>query len=251
MIIAVNTRFLLKDNLEGIGYFTKEILQRITVQHPEHRFYFLFDRPYAPEFIFADNVTPVILKPAARHPLLWKYWFDVKVAMTLKKIRADVFISFDGFCSLTTSIPQYLFIHDLGFLHHPSAYKKSHVFFYKQYTPAFIKKAKRVATVSRFSKNDIVTQYKTADTKIDIIPNAVKAIFQPVSYAVKTATKEKHTDGKEYFIYAGAIQPRKNLLNLLKAFSLFKKRQQSNWKLVLAGRLAWKNETFLRTTENI
>jgi glycosyltransferase involved in cell wall biosynthesis len=44
----------------------------------------------------------------------------------------------------------------------------------------------------------------------------------------------------------GAIHPRKNLINLLKAFSLFKKRMQSGMKLVIAGRLAWKNDEFLK-----
>jgi glycosyltransferase involved in cell wall biosynthesis len=57
--------------------------------------------------------------------------------------------------------------------------------------------------------------------------------------------KNKHTNGKEFFLYTGAIHPRKNLINLLKAFSVFKKRLQSNMKLVLAGRLAWKYDSFL------
>ena len=42
MVIAVNTRFLMKEAMEGVGYFIKEIFERITTQHPEHQFYFLF-----------------------------------------------------------------------------------------------------------------------------------------------------------------------------------------------------------------
>ncbi len=44
MNIAVNTRLLIQNKLEGIGWFTYESLKRITVQHPEHQFYFIFDR---------------------------------------------------------------------------------------------------------------------------------------------------------------------------------------------------------------
>src|SRR5690606_32023968 len=61
----------------------------------------------------------------------------------------------------------------------------------------------------------------------------------------KENVKLKFTDGKEFFLYTGAIHPRKNLINLLKGFSVFKKRLQSNFKLVIAGRLAWKYESFL------
>ncbi len=245
MVIAVNTRFLLKESLEGIGYFTRETFRLLTKQYKEHQFYFLFDRPYDEAFVFSSNVTPIIVSPPARHPLLWKYWYDVKIPSLLKKIKADVFVSPDGFCSLTTKIPQCLIIHDLGFLHHPEAYKKTHQAFYKRYTPYFLKKAKQIATVSHFSKNDIITQYKIADEKINIVHSAAKEIFHPLNIEQKISVKKKYAEEKEFFIYTGAIQPRKNLVNLLKAFSLFKKRQHSNWKLVLAGRLAWKNDDFL------
>src|SRR5579875_254914 len=246
MNVVVNTRFLLKENMEGYGYFIKEVFNRIARQHPEHQFYFLFDRLYNEQLIAASNITPVVVAPPARHPLLWKYWYDVKVPLVLRKLKADVFVSPDGFASLTTKVPQCLLVHDLGFLHHANAYQKSHVWYYKHYTPKFLKKAKVVATVSQFSKEDIIRQYGIAPQKIEVVYSAAKDIFQPADDALHAAMKERYTGGKEYFIYAGALQPRKNLINLLKAFSIFKKWQRSNMKLVLAGRLAWKNNEFLQ-----
>lgn len=215
--------------------------------HPEHEFLFLFDRSYDKRFVFEKNVTPVIAGPPARHPLLWKWWYDVKVPFVLKKHKADVFVSCDGFCSLTTKIPQCLVVHDLSFLHYPSFIKRSHLFFYKRYTPKFLQKASAIATVSEFSKQDILSYYKTDAHKIDVVYSAAKDIFHPVNENEKEATKQKYTGGENYFVYAGAIHPRKNLLNLLKAFSIFKKRQKSNWKLVLAGRLAWKYDQFIKS----
>jgi glycosyltransferase involved in cell wall biosynthesis len=245
MIIAVNTRFLLGE-LEGYGYFIHELFRVLVRKHPEHQFYFLFDRPFNEEFIFSSNVHPVVVSPPARHPLLWKYWYDVKLPVVLNKIKADVLVSPDGYSSLTTKVPQCLVVHDLGFLHQPDAYKKSHVRFLKKKTPKFLRKARSIVTVSQFSKDDIVKHYKTKPEKIDVVYNGVKDIFRPVSFDVKNVVKEKFTEGNEYFIYVGAIQPRKNLVNLLKAFSIFKKRLQSNMKLLIAGRLAWKNEEFLQ-----
>jgi glycosyltransferase involved in cell wall biosynthesis len=245
MTIAVNTRFLLPDLLEGYGYFTKEVLQVLTKQHPDHQFHFFFDRPFPSSFLFSDNVQGHILQPAARHPLLWKYWFDVQVALKLRKIRADVFLSPDGQCSLTTGVPQCLVVHDLGFLHYPEGYQKSHLAYYKKYTAKFVQKATTLATVSTFSKADICEQYSVPEEKILVVYNGVKEIFQPSSFEEQTAVKEKYTGGAEYFLYTGAIHPRKNIIHLLKAFSIFKRRMQSSMKLVLAGRLAWKNNEFL------
>lgn len=245
MHIAVNTRFLLDKQLEGYGYFTKEVLTLLTRQHPEHQFHFFFDRPFSKDFLFSANVTGHVLRPPARHPLLWKFWFDVHVALQLKKIKADVFLSPDGQASLTTGIPQCLVVHDLGFLHYPEGYKKTHLAYYKHYTPKFIRKAKAVATVSQFSKEDIVKQYNCPAEKVSVVYNGVKDIFIPIAFAEQAATKEQFTGGTEYFLYAGSIHPRKNIINLLKAFSVFKRRMQSSFKLVLAGRLAWKNEEFV------
>ena len=244
MIIAVNTRLLLVDSQEGYGNFIYETFKRITKQHPEHQFIFIFDRQYDKKFIFESNVTAVIAGPAARHPLLWKLWYDVRIPAILKKYKADVFISCDGFCSLATKVPQCLVVHDLAFIHYSSFIRKSALLFYRRYIPRYLNKATVIATVSEFSKQDIIAKYKTEAAKINVVFNGVKEIFQPVSKDEKEATKNHYTDGKEYFVYAGAIDPRKNLLNLLKAFSVFKKRQQTNMKLVLAGRLAWKYGSF-------
>jgi glycosyltransferase involved in cell wall biosynthesis len=250
MIIAVNTRFLLADYLEGYGYFIQETFSRIAAQHPEHAFIFIFDRPFDKRFITGDNVKGVVTAPAARHPLLWKWWYDIKIPAVLKRYKADVFVSCDGFCSLATKVPQCLVLHDLSFLHYPSCIKKSHLYYYKRNTPKFLNKARSVATVSNFSKQDIRNRYMIEPEKIDVVFSAARKLFSPLPAEEKDRVKEKYTEGKEYFVYTGAIHPRKNLVNLLKAFSVFKKRQKTNIKLVLAGRLAWKFESFTKSLQS-
>lgn len=245
MKIAVNTRFLLNGYPEGYGYFIYETFKCITQNNPEHEFIFIFDRPYDERFIFSSNVKPVIIGPAASHPLLWKWWYDVKIPSALRKHRADIFVSPDGFISLRTKIPQCIVVHDLAFLHFPSFIRKSHLYYHKRFTPEFLKKAKIIATVSEFLKQDIIQQYNIDPEKIDVVYSAAKEIFHPVDYETRQAIKDKYTNGKEYFLFVGAIHPRKNLVNLLKAFSLFKRRQQSNMKLILVGKLAWQYESFM------
>src|SRR4029079_8716372 len=92
MKIAVNTRFLLPNYLEGYGYFTFEVFKYLTINHPEHQFIFIFDRPFDRRFIFSSNITPLVTGPPARHPLLWKYWYDVKIPLILKKHKTAHFL---------------------------------------------------------------------------------------------------------------------------------------------------------------
>ncbi|WP_207491988.1 glycosyltransferase family 4 protein [Aridibaculum aurantiacum] len=239
MRIAVNARFLVAGELEGYGYFTKEVFYRVAQQHPEHEFLFLFDREIPTNLALPANVTPLVIKPAARHAFSFRWWFDVKVPLALLKHKADVFVSPDGFCSLTTFKPQVLVVHDLAFLHFPRFIPKHHLFFYKTHTGKFLRKAKVVATVSEFSKADIIKRYKTPAEKIINVGSAAKAVFKPVDWEQREEVKEKYAQGFEYFLFVGGIHPRKNLLNLLKAFSNFKKWQRTNMKLLVAGKKGW------------
>jgi glycosyltransferase involved in cell wall biosynthesis len=143
-------------------------------------------------------------------------------------------------------VPQCLVLHDLAFLHHPAFISTTHLRYYKKNTGRFLEKAKVIAAVSEYSKKDIVDNYNVDPSKIVVTPNAPNSLFQPLDYQQKEAVKAQYSAGCEYFIYTGSIHPRKNPVNLLKAFSRFKKRQRTNMKLIFAGRLAWKTDEFTR-----
>lgn len=251
MRIAVNTRLLLKDKLEGIGWFTYQTLERIVRSHPEHEFIFFFDRPYDPQFVFAPNVTPVVVGPQARHAVLFYLWFEWRIPALLKKYKADLFLSPDDFSSLSTKVPTCLVIHDLAFEHYPEHFKLSHKLYWRKYSPLFARKATRIATVSTFSKEDIAARYKVTPDNIDVVYNGAHAEYRPLGWEEREAVKQKYADGCEYFVFAGALHPRKNIVNLLKAFVKFKKMQRSNMKLVIVGRLAWKYEEVMQMREEM
>lgn len=239
MTIAVNTRFLLKDRLEGIGWFTYETMRRLVEWHPEHQFIFFFDRPFDEQFIFGKNVKPVVLFPPARHPFLFYLWFEFAVSKALRKHKADIFISTDGFLSLKTDVPTLLVIHDLAHVHFPNQVKFWEQKYYNHFVPQFAKKASRIATVSEYSKNDIHQQYQIPLNQIDVVYNGVRTAFKPLDDVTKTATKAKYSEGKDYFFYIGAVHPRKNIHRLIAAFDQFKKATNAQTKLLIAGRFAW------------
>ncbi len=242
MRIAVNTRLLLKGRLEGIGWYTHQMLERIVRAHPEHEFLFLFDRPYDPSFVFAPNVRPIVAHPQARHAVLFYLWFEWMVPAMLRKYKADLFLSTDGLCSLATRTPTCLVMHDLAFEHYPNHLKLSHRLYLRRWSPRFAKKATRIVTVSEFSRQDIAARYSIPTEKIDVTYNGAHPAYRPLSWEERETVKAEYTDGQEYFVFAGALHPRKNVVALLEAFVKFKKRHRSPIKLVIVGRMAWKFE---------
>lgn len=254
MVIAVNTRFLIKGKLEGIGWFTYESLKRITKKHPEHQFLFLFDRPFSEEFIFSDNVSPHVIGPQARHPFLWYWWFEQSLPKVLHKYEPDIFLSPDGFLPLSTFTPAGTkqcklvpVIHDLNFEYYPDDVPFLARKYYKKYFPLFAKKASRIATVSEYSKQDISKLYKITADKIDVVYDGANELFKPHPIpAFPSREGEKHPalslvgrDGEglviPFFLFVGALHPRKNVSRLLLAFDLFKKAEPSTIKLVIVG----------------
>jgi glycosyltransferase involved in cell wall biosynthesis len=241
--IAVNTRLLLPGKLEGLGRFTDETLKRITKDHPETHFLFLFDRPFNSSFIYSENITPVQVFPPARHPLLFYWWFEWSLPPILSRYKVDLFLSPDGYLSLNSDVPQLPVIHDLNFEHNPMDiiwYNRIH---FRHFFPKYAQKANRIATVSAFSARDIADRYNIDPQKIDIVHNGVSSDFHPVTEEIKEKTRNKFSNGKPYFLYWGAIHPRKNISNLIKAFDIFKNKHSNPLQLLIAGgKTFWTSE---------
>ncbi len=242
MKIAVNTRLLLKDRLEGIGWFSYETLKRITNTHKEHEFIFIFDRPYDEEFIFSSNVTPLVVSPPTRHPFLWYLWLEHSIPKALKKNNSDLFFSPDGFLSLSTDVKSHAVIHDINFLHRPQDLPLMVRKYYNYYFPKFANKASRLATVSEYSKNDICSSYNVDANKIDVVYNGANENYSIISDSEKELTKIKYSNSCDYFVFIGSLHPRKNVANLLRSFNKFKQIQSSDIKLLIVGEAMFKSK---------
>lgn len=250
--IGINTRFLQSQKMEGFGWYTYEVVKRMVEAHPEHDFYFFFDRPFDAQFVFGKNVTPIVLFPPARHPLLFKIWFNFSITKALKKHQIDVFYSPDGYLSLKTKVPQVGVIHDINFEHHPEDIPKGALKYLRNYFPKFAKKAHHLMTVSDYSKQDIVKTYGINPSKITVAWNGASEKFMPLDIENIEQVRNKYSNGRPYFIYVGAIHPRKNINRLLQAFELFSK-ENSTIDLMIVGENMWSNPVFsnLSTSEKL
>jgi len=222
MKIAVNTRLLLPGKLSGIGWFTFEVFKRIAAGHPEHQFYYLFDRQFSSQFVLSDNVIPVVIGPQARHPILFYWWYEYSVPRALKKIGADIFISPDNFNTTNKTLPSVMVIHDLNFEHYPQHLPWLISWYYRKFTPRMANAANRIVTVSEFSKNDISHQYGIDKEKIDVVYNGANTLFRPVPPDTQNSFRDKYSQSLPFFLFVGMIHPRKNLAKQLAAFDLFR-----------------------------
>lgn len=240
MKIAVNARLLLANKLEGIGWFTHELLSRLVQRRPNDEFIFYFDRPYAPEFIFAPNVKPVVLFPPARHPLLYLWWFNLSLTRSLQREKPAIFFSPEALAPIAPPCPSVVTIHDLAISHFPEQVSYSERLYHRFILPKIVARAAGILTVSDFSKNDIKYIFNTNASKIDVTNNACRKNIRPLDEAEKKIARQRYANGTDYFLYVGALHPRKNIPRLLLAFDVLKTATKSPIKLIICGKKAWK-----------
>lgn len=239
MKIAINTRFLLSNKLEGIGWFTHEVARRWVEWHTDVEFTFIFDRPFSDEFIPHPRVKPVVAFPPARHPFLFYGYFEWAIPRILRREQADIFVSPDGFLSLRTHTPTLMVMHDVAYRHFDTHVNWIQQRYYDYFVPRFMARADRIATVSEYSKQDFIQQFGTPSDKIDVVYNGCNDNFRPLPDDEKARIRQQYAQGCPYWIYVGSIHPRKNVARLIEAFDQFKSRVATPHKLVLAGRMAW------------
>jgi len=216
MNIGVYYPFSITGELPETQSFIVETFFLLIKQHPEHSFFMTTYKKSVKQFSFCPNIETIVVNPVSKNILLKKIWWDIKLPAILKKIKADLFISFHNACSSTVSIPQCLFIQDIEKI------KKTN-----------IKKAQLLLVTNNLMKRELIEKYGMPEKKITVVYPSANKMFEPINEEEKMAIKNKYSEGKEFFLFNSIFSRQQDLIDLLKSFSHFKKRQQSNFKLLL------------------
>ncbi len=239
MRVALNARHLRSDRLEGIGMVTEEVMRRIVASHPDDQFHYFFDRRSDPRFHHGPNVKAHDVFPPTRLPVLIRYWLNHPVRSKIHKDGADVFFSPDGFIPLGLAVPKVSMVHDAAFLRHPELLPTHIRKFYDTWMPRYLAYTDHIITVSQFSKQELIAGYGIHPDKISVVYNGVSGVYRPATEEQKQETRRFYTEGEPYFLYLGALHPRKNILTLVKAYEAWRKAGTGSHKLVIAGRPSW------------
>ena len=239
MTIAINCWILRNKKLDGIGYFTVNAIANLIKDHPDVRFQILCDKKFTEDYFDFPNVTKHKIFPALRHPLLYVFYMDVVLPLFLRKHKPDVMLSADGYLSLLSGCKQIPIIYDINFEHNPRDIKLKNRIYFKFFFKRFARKAKRIATISEYSKKDIAGYYGIDPAQIDNVSCGINSNFSPLEKQEIIAVRNKWSNGKPYFFFVGSMHPRKNIKRLIDGFNLFKQNTGSDFKLILAGSILW------------
>ncbi len=175
----------------------------------------------------------------------------IELPKLCKKYRIDVlhtqyFIPFFNSCSVVCTI------HDICFEHFKNIFTKKEYITQKLLIPYAAKKSDYIFTVSQNAKEDISRCYNVKTEKIVVTYNAVDSEFRKLSdLDLKSEElRHKYNITSDYILSVGNLQPRKNLVRLIKAYKILKKRNKIDEKLVIVGKKAWLYNDILKEVLN-
>jgi glycosyltransferase involved in cell wall biosynthesis len=231
MKILVDLRTFPNIFIEDAVSFGVECLYFIENENKEVELLFLCDQHIDRSVI--DDPKKIIEKKSIRGKIGLKIWYDWMVPQIAKKHKADLFLSFQT-SSASLKIPQCLWLSG-DWENDPSKKNKKRSSYYLSTMNRSIQKADQVIVFSEYYKQHLSQRYQIDSAKINVIYAYAEPVYTPLMWTEKENTKIRYSGGKEYFIVTG-IEKTEHIITALKAFSLFKKRQQSNMQLIVLGK---------------
>lgn len=134
-----------------------------------------------------------------------------------------------------THLPLAVTVHDLAFLRSPEHFTRRGNAYFKRCLERTRREADAVVVPSRATADDCLEAGIPA-AQVEVIPHGVRTL--PVGQAEVAALRQAHGLEREYILWTGTREPRKNLPTLLQAFALLAP-QHPDLDLVLVGPAGW------------
>lgn len=182
-----------------------------------------------------------------------KFWtqFGLPLNLFFGRPRPNIFFSPTHYAPRFSPVPTIVSIMDLSFLQFKDLFKKSDLYQLEHWTEYSVKKASRVLTISNSSRNDIIKTYAVPEGKVVTIYPGIKESISltPHVYSMNQLQAKYHISDK-YILFVGTLQPRKNIIRLIEAFSkVLATKQEKDLQLVIIGKRGWLYEPILEAPQ--
>jgi glycosyltransferase involved in cell wall biosynthesis len=231
----------------GVGNYTRQLLTHMLALNGEHDFLLLANRSEAMrEIPRVTSVRPMI-RPFPSRML----WMQTVLPRQLREAQADLCHYPNSVGPLLSPCRYVVTIHDMTLSLMPRFHPWRKRMMVRPIIPLIARGATRIITVSEHARADIVRLLRVPAARVVVIPEAAAPIFRVASAVERARVRACYRLSGPYLLYVGTLEPRKNLVRLIRAWHALWRRGAIPHQLVLIGGRGWQDAEIYRTIQSL
>ena len=231
----------------GVGHYTFELALELARQSPSDSFQILSHLPFAHAAVSDLDPAPPNLS-FIKQPVNWatRHWWTIGLPLFIKRARLDLFHGTNYDVPLWGGCPTVLTIHDLSQLLFPETHEERRVRRARRRLPVMSRRATMIITPTEAVKSEVCEHLRVPGDKIAVVNEAPRKSFYPMPLGEASANVRRLGIDEEFILYVGTIEPRKNIITLVKAFAEVLSSTTLRPQLVIAGKKGWLTDELFR-----
>ena len=225
----------------GVGHYTLELARALALISPADQFELVSPAPF--EGAALDEIEraqlPNLLTSNPRASSIRGHWWSIGLPLYARRARFDLFHGTNFDVPLWKKRRSVVTIHDLSALLHPETHRSRLVRRARLRLPLVVRIADMIITPTESVKREVCRHFSVKPDRVTAIHSAARRSFQPVPFAQTAEIRKRLGVEDNFLLFVGTLEPRKNLLTLLKALAQIIEHSSLRPQLVIAGGEGW------------
>lgn len=237
----------------GIGHYTDALAGALARVHPDHNYTLLspFDFAFETNGENGHRPPPNLIKQFLPVRSIFRHWWLFGTPALLRITPFDVFHGTNYCIPLWAPCPTVVTIHDLSLFTQSHTHENANVRRGKRRMPLMAHRATLIIAPSEWTKRETMQFLKVKEHKLRVIPEAARPHLRPQREDEQLPVLERLGIRGPFLLYVGTIEPRKNLLTLIRAYEDLLRSTEHRPQLVLAGGKGWLFDEVFQLVEEL
>src|SRR2546423_15507866 len=239
----------LSEPLAGVGHYTAELARALALDNPQDEFEIVSPRPFI-ETISGIDVPENLSLVRAKVNAFSRHWWTVGLPRYAKLRKFSIFHGINYEVPLRKICPSVLTIHDLSLQLHPDTHERRRVWRARRRLPLMVRAATAIITPTESVRREVLEHLGVSHEKVFAVPEAAREVFRRVGAEESKGVLERLGVEEEFLLFVGTIEPRKNLVTLVRAVAEIMRSTDLRPQLVIAGGKGWVTDKLFEMIES-
>ena len=230
----------------GVGHYTFELATELARLAPEHAFELIAPADYPAAVLEQVSPYPNLPAVSVKTNLITGRWWAVGLPRYVRQAGLDLFHGTNYEVPLRHRERNVLTVHDLSLFTHSETHDQRIARRSRRRFPIMLRSAARIITPTEAIKRELIERFQMNPDIVAVTPEAPRKTFQPVPATETVEVKQRLGIADDFILFVGTIEPRKNLLTLVRAFAELLRSTEHQPQLVIAGAKGWLTAEFDR-----